>query len=46
MEVGKVIDKFRNAGVFAGDGMMVFFNDPVPCGNHAERPADQPGNTR
>ncbi|MGH9820286.1 MAG: adenylate/guanylate cyclase domain-containing protein, partial [Pyrinomonadaceae bacterium] len=22
---------------FAGDGMMVFFNDPVPCDNHAEK---------
>jgi len=31
---------FRHEGTlerFAGDGMMIFFNDPVPCPNPAER---------
>jgi class 3 adenylate cyclase len=38
MEAGKVIFKFEGTlEYFAGDGMMVFFNDPVPCGNHAEK---------
>ena len=38
MEAGKVIDKFEGTlEYFAGDGMMVFFNDPVPCGDHAEK---------
>ena len=35
---GKVIFKFEaTLEYFAGDGMMIFFNDPVPCENHAER---------
>ena len=38
MEAGKVIFKFEGTlEYFAGDGMMVFFNDPVPCENHAEK---------
>ena len=38
MEAGKVIFKFEGTlEYFAGDGMMVFFNDPVPCGDHAEK---------
>ena len=35
---GKVILKFEaTLEYFAGDGMMIFFNDPVPCENHAEK---------
>ena len=35
---GKVIFKFEGTlEYFAGDGMMVFFNDPVPCENHPEK---------
>jgi len=35
---GKVISKFEaTLEYFAGDGMMIFFNDPVPCENHAEK---------
>jgi adenylate cyclase len=35
---GKVIFKFEaTLEYFAGDGMMIFFNDPVPCENHAEK---------
>ena len=38
MEAGKIIFKFEGTlEYFAGDGIMVFFNDPVPCGNHAEK---------
>jgi adenylate cyclase len=38
MEAGKVIFKFEGTlEYFAGDGMMIFFNDPVPCGDHAEK---------
>jgi adenylate cyclase len=36
--MGEVI--FRYEGTlerFAGDGMMIFFNDPLPCLDHAER---------
>lgn len=37
-EAGKVILKFDGTlEYFAGDGMMIFFNDPVPCDNHAEK---------
>jgi adenylate cyclase len=37
-EAGTVIGKFEGTlEYFAGDGMMVFFNDPVPCENHAEK---------
>jgi class 3 adenylate cyclase len=37
-EAGSVIFKFEGTlEYFAGDGMMIFFNDPVPCENHAER---------
>ena len=37
-EMGRLIFKF--AGTlerFAGDGMMVFFNDPIPCEDHTEK---------
>ena len=37
-EMGRLI--FRFAGTlerFAGDGIMVFFNDPIPCEDHTER---------
>ncbi|HLC41655.1 MAG TPA: response regulator [Methylomirabilota bacterium] len=37
-ELGKLIFQFEGTlEHFAGDGMMVFFNDPVPCPNPAER---------
>jgi adenylate cyclase len=37
-EAGKVIFKFEGTlESFAGDGMMIFFNDPIPCENHAEK---------
>ena len=28
---------FRDEFQFSGDGIMVFFNDPVPCPNPADR---------
>lgn len=37
-EMGSLI--FKHEGTlehFAGDGMMVFFNDPIPCEGHAEK---------
>jgi DNA-binding response OmpR family regulator len=35
---GRIIDEFdATIGHFAGDGFMVFFNDPLPCDNPAER---------
>ena len=39
-EMGKLIFKYEGtlAG-FAGDGIMVFFNDPVPCDDHTEKAA-------
>jgi adenylate cyclase len=37
-EAGKVIFKFDGTlEYFAGDGMMVFFNAPVPCENHPKK---------
>ncbi len=37
-EMGKVIFKFEGTlEHFAGDGIMVFFNDPVLCDDHAGR---------
>ncbi|HEU4343387.1 MAG TPA: response regulator [Candidatus Binatia bacterium] len=39
-EMGKVIFSFDGTlEHFAGDGIMVFFNDPVPCEDHTERAA-------
>ncbi len=36
--VGALVFRFEGTiEHFAGDGMMVFFNDPVPCRDHAER---------
>lgn len=36
--IGALITRFEaTVGFFAGDGLMVFFNDPVPCDNPAER---------
>jgi class 3 adenylate cyclase/CheY-like chemotaxis protein len=37
-EMGELI--FKHEGTlehFSGDGMMVFFNDPIPCERHTER---------
>ena len=37
-EMGKLIFKYEGTlERFAGDGIMVFFNDPIPCDNHTER---------
>ncbi len=39
-EMGKLIFKFDGTlERFAGDGIMVFFNDPIPYDDHAERAA-------
>ena len=36
-EVGRLIDKYKGTlEHFAGDGIMVFFNDPLPQNNHTE----------
>ena len=36
--IGALIDQFEaTVGHFAGDGVMVFFNDPMPCEKPAER---------
>jgi adenylate cyclase len=36
--MGHLIFKFEGTlEHFAGDGIMIFFNDPVPCEDHAER---------
>ena len=36
--VGPVVTAAEGTvGHFAGDGIMVFFNDPIPCGDAAER---------
>jgi CheY-like chemotaxis protein len=35
---GRLVNEFgATVGHFAGDGFMVFFNDPVPCENPAEQ---------
>lgn len=37
-EMGKIIFDFEGTlQHFLGDGIMVFFNDPLPCDNHVER---------
>ena len=37
-EMGKLIFKFEGTlEHFAGDGIMIFFNDPIPCDDHADR---------
>ncbi|MGH9002198.1 MAG: adenylate/guanylate cyclase domain-containing protein [Acidimicrobiia bacterium] len=37
-DLGQLIDEFEaTVGFFAGDGLMVFWNDPVPCSDPAER---------
>ncbi|MGH9036714.1 MAG: adenylate/guanylate cyclase domain-containing protein [Acidimicrobiia bacterium] len=37
-DVGELIDQFEaTVGFFAGDGLMVFWNDPLPCPDPAER---------
>jgi class 3 adenylate cyclase/CheY-like chemotaxis protein len=36
--VGALVNRFEaTVGHFAGDGLMVFFNDPVACANPADR---------
>ena len=36
--LGALIHQFEaTVGFFAGDGLMVFFNDPLPCPDPAER---------
>ena len=36
--VGPLINSFdATVGGFTGDGLMVFFNDPLPCADHTER---------
>src|ERR671918_467125 len=36
--MGKLIFKFDSTLVrFAGDGIMIFFNDPIPCADHTEK---------
>lgn len=37
-EMGKLIFRFEGTlEHFAGDGIMVFFNDPIPCDDHTEK---------
>lgn len=37
-EMGKLIFQFEGTlEGFWGDGMMIFFNDPIPCEDHTER---------
>jgi adenylate cyclase len=37
-ELGRLVAEFgATVGFFAGDGMMVFFNDPLPCDEPADR---------
>jgi class 3 adenylate cyclase len=37
-EMGKLIFQFDGTlERFAGDGIMIFFNDPIPCPDHAEK---------
>ena len=37
-EMGKLVFKFEGTlERFAGDGIMIFFNDPIPCDDHTER---------
>jgi adenylate cyclase len=37
-EMGKLIFNFNGTLVrFAGDGIMIFFNDPIPCADHTEK---------
>ncbi|HEY2991035.1 MAG TPA: adenylate/guanylate cyclase domain-containing protein [Candidatus Binatia bacterium] len=37
-EMGRLIFKFKGTiERFAGDGIMVFFNDPIPCPDHRQR---------
>ena len=39
-EMGKLIFEFEGTlERFAGDGIMVFFNDPIPCQDHTEKAA-------
>jgi adenylate cyclase len=39
-EVGKALFRFEGTlESISGDGLLIFFNDPVPCENHAEKAA-------
>ena len=36
--MGKLIFDFEGTlERFAGDGIMIFFNDPIPCADHTEK---------
>ena len=38
MEMGRIIFKYEGTlERFSGDGIMVFFNDPIPCEDHTKR---------
>jgi len=38
MEMGSLIFKYEGTlERFSGDGIMIFFNDPIPCNDHTER---------
>jgi class 3 adenylate cyclase/CheY-like chemotaxis protein len=37
-EMGRLVFKYEGTlERFAGDGIMIFFNDPIPCEDHTER---------
>jgi adenylate cyclase len=39
-EMGRLVFQFEGTLVrFAGDGIVIFFNDPIPCANHTEKAA-------
>ena len=39
--LGPLVGQFEGTvDQFSGDGVMVFFNDPIPCPNPAERAVD------
>lgn len=39
-EMGKLVHEFGGTLLrFAGDGVLIFFNDPIPCPDHTEKAA-------
>jgi adenylate cyclase len=43
--LGPLVSQFEGTlDQFSGDGIMVFFNDPVPAPERAQRPPKQSGN--